>query len=254
MNEYDQILQEWKKNTDMETLLKDFFIIFSYHSGAIENPEIAYGTVMKIFKENRIENFTGNVRTIYEIWNHKVCTEWLQHKIVQREPVTPELIKDMHYYLTKETYDGRRHVRGERPGEYKKHDYVVGNDQGALPEEVASEIEELCDELTDIPDRNDNIIRTAAYLHCKFENIHPFADGNGRVGRMLMNYFLLIHSHPPVVIPVGTREKYYELLDIYDSTGDISGFVEYLKEQTVLTWEIRNQNCLKLSSSPAIHL
>ena len=124
-----------------------------------------------------------------------------------------------------------------RSGEYKKHDYVVGNDQGALPEEVSSEIEELCEELQDIPDKGDNIIKTAAYLHCKFENTHPFADGNGRVGRTLMNYFLMTHEHPPIVIRNETKNEYYNALGCYDKTGELDGFVAYIKKETIETWE-----------------
>lgn len=57
-------------------------------------------------------------------------------------------------------YDERRWARGERPGQYKIHDYVIGqSDQGALPEEVPCEIEELCDEILNIPDKGENILK-----------------------------------------------------------------------------------------------
>ena len=239
---YNEIVQSWKDKEitdvlDLEVALSNFRTVFAYHSGAIENPEITYHATREIFENGKVINFTGDIRTIFEIQNQKNCYEWLKNKIIQKEPITPELIKKIHKQLTEGTYDERRYARGERPGEYKKHDYVVGNDQGALPEEVASEIEELCDELHDIPDKGDNIIKTAAYLHCKFENTHPFADGNGRVGRTLMNYYLMTHDHPPIIVRNETKDVYYKALDVYDNTGELDDFVSYMKEATIETWK-----------------
>jgi Fic family protein len=239
---YVKAVSKWKQMdiktvSDLEAVLSNFSVIFAYHSGVIENPEITYHTTREIFENGKVINFTGDVRTVFEIKNQKICYDWLKDKIIEKAIITPELIKGIHKKLTDGTYDEGRYSRGERPGEYKKHDYVVGNDQGALPEEVSSEIEELCEELQDIPDKGDNIIKTAAYLHCKFENTHPFADGNGRVGRTLMNYFLMTHEHPPIVIRNETKNEYYNALGCYDKTGELDGFVAYIKKETIETWE-----------------
>lgn len=240
-NRYKAVVDMWKQKeikdvTDLETALSNFRIIFAYHSGVIENPEITYHTTREIFENGKVVNFTGDVRTVFEIKNQKNCYDWLKNKIIEKALITPELIREIHRQLTDGTYDERRYSRGERPGEYKKHDYVVGNDQGALPEEVPFEIEELCEELQGIPDKGDNIIKTAAYLHCKFENTHPFADGNGRVGRTLMNYFLMTHDHPPIVVRNETKDEYYRALDQYDRTGELDDFVAYMKKETIVTW------------------
>ena len=249
---YYDVVDQWKKrniNTtaDLEKVLSNFSILFAYNSGAIENPEINYHTTREIFENGKIINFTGDVRTIFEIKNQKLCYDWLKIKIIQREPLTPELIKKIHKQLTSGTYDEKRYSRGERPGEYKKHDYVIGNDQGALPEEVPVEIEELCDEMQNIPDKGDNIIKAAAYLHCKFENTHPFADGNGRVGRTLMNYFLMINNYPPVVVRNQSKDEYYKALEIYDKTGELDPFVSYIKKETEITWNEPQQVKKKLN-------
>lgn len=238
---YSEIVQEWqKKRLDspaaLAQALDNFKIIFAYHSGVIENPEVSYHNTREVFENGKIVNFSGDVRTVFEIQNQKRCYDFLLPHIINKEAITPELIKTIHYMLLQGTYDERRWERGERPGEYKKHDYVVGNDQGALPEEVAGEIEELCGEISSVKDVGDNIIKTAAYIHCKFENTHPFADGNGRVGRTLMNYFLMINNHPPLVVYNETKDIYYNALDVYDRTGDIAPFVDYMKAGTESTW------------------
>lgn len=243
-NNYCNIIWKWKKKniqtkSDLAQSLTNYRIVFAYNSGVIENPEITYHNTREIFENGKVINFTGNLRTIYEIENQKKCYDFMLEKIINKEPITKELILEIHEKLTKGTYDEVRWERGERPGTFKVHDYYVADEQGALPEEVPGEIEELCEELADIPDRGENILKAAAYIHCKFENIHPFADGNGRVGRTLMNYFLMIHDYPPLVVFNETKDKYYAALSHYDKTGDVSKFTDYMKTAMEKTWDIK---------------
>lgn len=241
--DYQKIVEKWQQKQistadDLKQCLSSYKIIFAYNSGAIENPEITYHNTREVFENGKVINFTGELRTLYEIENQKKCFNYMIEKIVAREPITESLILDIHKQLTSGTYDETRWGKGERPGTFKVHDYCVANEQGALPEEVPGEIKELCEELQEIPVRGDNIFKAAAYLHCKFENIHPFADGNGRVGRTLMNYFLMIHDYPPIVVYNETKDKYYKALGHYDRTGDVSPFVGYMKESMEQTWEV----------------
>lgn len=123
--------------------------------------------------------------------------------------------------LTQNTYDTRRWQLGERPGEYKHHDYVTGKEEiGAAPEDVPEEVSELLSELLEVS--NQNALTAAAYFHAKLENIHPFADGNGRTGRLAMNYFLVMHNHPPVIIHEEDRKTYYDALEAWDSEQDLA--------------------------------
>ena len=184
---YVDIIKKWKeKKIDsiekLDQQLSNFRIIFAYNSGAIENSQITYHDTREIFENGKVVNFSGDTRTIFEIENQRKCYNYLAPKIINKDPITSDFVKNVHYQLMQGAYDERRWAMGERPGQYKIHDYVIGqSDQGALPEEVPSEIEELCDEILNIPDKGENILKTAAYIHCKFENIHAFADGNGRV-------------------------------------------------------------------------
>ena len=144
-------------------------------------------------------SYTGDLRTLFEIRNAKDANELFLQAFRDRRPLDESLVKEFQRRLTLNTYDTRRYQLGERPGEYKHHDYGTGkNEIGASPEDVADEIHELLDELLDIP--AGKLLRAAAYYHLKFANIHPFADGNGRTGRLTMNYFLVMNGHPPVTI------------------------------------------------------
>ena len=85
--------------------------------------------------------------------------------------------------------------------------------------------------------KDENVLVAAAYFHSKFENIHPFADGNGRTGRLLMNYLLIVHNHPPIIIHEEDRNVYYKALEAWDTKQDLNPLIKFLKHQTVKTWE-----------------
>ena len=138
--------------------------------------------------------------------------------------------------MTHGTYDARRWQLGERPGEYKRHDYVTGQAEvGAAPEDVAEEMRELLEELQDVSP--ENVLTAAAYFHAKLENIHAFADGNGRTGRLAMNYLLVLHGHPPIIIHEEDRKEYYAALEAWDVQQDLAPLRIFLKSQTEKTWE-----------------
>ena len=88
----------------------------------------------------------------------------------------------------------------------------------------------------------------AAYLHLRFETIHPFADGNGRVGRTLINYYLMTHDHPPLVLYEEDKKTYYMALAAYDKTEEIDDLIAFLKEQLIKTWTPADRPERSLSS------
>ena len=109
------------------------------------------------------------------------------------------------------------------------------NETGASPDEVHEEMSELLFELYDIPD--EKALTAAAYFHAKFENIHPFSDGNGRVGRIVMNYILILHNHPPIIIFEEDRKEYYTALEVWDERQELLPLISVLEKQTVKTWD-----------------
>lgn len=242
MDKYAAIREMWRNFniSDIEMLdekLGNYRILFAYNSGKIENAEISYHDTREIFENGKVLNFTGDPRSIFETQNQKLCYEFLLDKIIKKQPLSINLIKEVHAILTAGTYDERRFITNEeRPGEFKKHDYIVGRSEVGYPPEIVEEaLSTLIDEINEY-DGND-ILKAAAYFHLKFEYAHPFADGNGRVGRTLMNYYLMIKGEPPVIIYEEDKDKYYAALDIYDRKEDIDTMYEFLKDQTVKTWE-----------------
>ena len=236
---YSEIVASWQNKvvTNREELmakLQNFRIVFAYNSNKIENPETTYHNTREIFENGKVINFTGDIRTIFEIQNQKECFDFLADKILNREPITKELILQTHEKLMKGCYDETRYLKGERPESFKKHEYVIGDDVGELPENVENEIDFLCNELKE--NEGKDPLKIATYLHLNFEQIHPFADGNGRLGRTLLNYYLMIHDYPPTIIYNEDKDVYYMALEVFDRTGQINGFEKFLQEQTEKTW------------------
>ncbi len=242
MDQYRQAVELWQSYKitsaqDLDKYLDSFRILFAFHSGKIENEEITYHDTREIFENGQVVSFTGSPRALFEQQNQKLCYELLKEKIVQKEPLSIQLVKEIHRVLTGGTYDERRYIANEeRPGEFKKHDYVTGiHEVGSAVADVEKDMEELIAEVNeyDGPD----ILKAVAYLHARFEYIHPFADGNGRVGRTLMNYYLMIHHHPPLIVYDEDKRLYYECLQKYDETEDLNSLYEFFKYETEKTWK-----------------
>lgn len=238
---YESILDFWKKQNiknanELASVLSSYSVNFAYNSGKIENDEITYHDTREVFDKDGVTSYTGSTKTLFEIQNSKAAYERMLSAFDDKQIVDEKFLKEIQMILTNGTYDERRYQIGERPGEYKHHDYVTGkNEVGASAEDVQDEVCELLDELTDIDDKN--ALVAAAYFHAKFENIHPFSDGNGRAGRLLMNYILLIHNHPPITIYEEDRKDYYNALEKFDEELELNSLIDFLKSQLVKTWE-----------------
>ena len=242
MNLYEDIIDWWSKKkietvNDLDLLLSNFRILFAYHSGKLENPNISYHTTREIFEDGMVQHFRGDPRSLFEIQNQKLCYDFLAPKIVMREPLSMSLLLECHGILLAGCYDVRRFlVNGERPGTFKKHDYVVGiTEAGSDVEDVESDMSSLIDEANSDA-AVQNVLKAGAYFHVNFENIHPFADGNGRVGRTLLNYWFLINRHPPVIIFDEDRESYYNAFEEFDRNLTLVPMVDFLRHEVEKTW------------------
>ena len=241
MLQYNRVVNLWQSwniqsTSDIDKYLDNFRILFAYHSGKIENDSVTYHDTREIFENGKVISYTGSPRAIFEQQNQKLCYEVLKDKIAAKEPLSIDLICEMHRILTSGTYDERRYIeKGERPGEFKKHDYVTGiNEVGSSPEDVEADLSELLDEINEIG--KSAPLKAGAYLHARFEYIHPFADGNGRVGRTLLNYWLMINNYPPTIIYEEDKKDYYEALRLYDENEELKPLAEFLEAQTIKTW------------------
>jgi Fic family protein len=242
MEQYGRAVALWQSYkimvaADLDQYLDSFRILFAFHSGRIENAAVTYHDTREIFENGRVVNYSGSPRALFEQQNQKLCYEVLKTKIIKQEPLSVELVKEIHQVLTTGAYDESRYIENnERPGEFKKHDYVTGvNEVGSAAADVESDLTELIAEVNEYV--GSDVLKVAAYFHARFEYIHPFADGNGRVGRTLLNYYLMTHNHPPLIVYDEDKRSYYECLQRYDEAEVIDQLHEFLKRETAKTWE-----------------
>lgn len=254
---YKDTVNYWYKHKkdsedDYLRLLNKFWLLQTYSSNNIESGNLNYNITRAVFDDSEITADKIFAKDIVEANNSRIVRSKIISSLMNSEVITPEFIKRIHKTYMYGLYSNTRLSKGERPGIFKIGDYCVGlTSEGSLPENVDSDITELCDEVSSVDEFK--VLETAAYFHLKFEVIHPFADGNGRVGRLLMNYLLMLSNHPPVNIFKEDKETYYMALEVFDRTGEISGFVRFLQEQCVKTWEDVIKSQRKTSLSDAVY-
>jgi Fic family protein len=243
MSDYEKIVKMWRgfkirSEADLAAHLDSFRVLFAYNSNKIENGNTTYEDTYEVFEHDRVINYTGDTRTIVELKNQKRVFLHILEAFGSRMPIDEAFVRGLQFIITEGTYDESRLKRGEHPGEYKKHHYVVGESEtGAAPETVKDELVELLNDLNSTSFEDDKLLMATAYLHAKFENIHPFSDGNGRTGRILMNYFLIRNDHPPITIYDENRLRYYAALEAFHTAQDLCPLRELLEAQAVKTWE-----------------
>ena len=236
----------YRNRDELDAALTDFRILFAYHSNRIENEDTDYHDTRDVFENGKVYGYTGDPRTLFEIQNQRDCYYLLLDRIVAKEPLSISLIREIHFELTKGTYDARRYiVNGERPGEFKHHDYVTGRHEvGSYPEDVEHDLQELISEIID--NEGKDVLTIAAYFHACFENIHPFADGNGRIGRTLLNYYLLTHNVSPVIIYEEDRKEYYKSLERFDTDADLQPLKDFIVREQEKTWTRERRKAVSL--------
>ena len=241
--EYLRIKEKWRfiksdDATQRGALTESFRILFAYHSGKIENQAITYHNTRDIFENGNVKSYTGDVCSLFEIQNLRACQAFLAQQANEARPIDEVLLLETHQLLTQGTYDEHRWQQGERPGAYKQGDYVVGVSDTGLPScEVPFAVAELLEEIQVC--NQDNALTVAAYFHASLEAIHPFTDGNGRVGRALLNYLLDTNGHPPIIVYNEDKMAYFAALQAWDSDNDLEPMKQFLIAETVKTWHDR---------------
>ena len=238
---YELVCSKWRERKivsrdDLAAALVEYRVYFAYNSNRIENPDITYHDTREVFENGNAVSYSGDVRALFEIQNQKECHEFMLDAWSERRALDVDFLLETHEVLTKGTYDEHRWRQGERPGAFKRHDYVVGaKETGAPAEDTEREARSLLEQLHQATESN--ILTVGAFFHGVFESIHPFADGNGRVGRTLLNYLFLLFNHPPLIVYDEDKLAYYGALEAWDSEANLDPLKTFLMAETVRTWQ-----------------
>jgi Fic family protein len=224
----------------LDSHLNSFRVRFAYNNAKIENPEVTYNTAREIFEDGRIKAFRGIPETLTGVSNQRKCYTFLLPKIIAKVPMSVELIKTVHEITTMGTYSDRLFFElGERPGKCKKNDFMTGsNNVGSLSENIETDLTVLLGEIVGNSNLSEpeKVMKAATYFHMRFETVHPFADGNDRVAHTMMNYFLMTHNHPPLIVHDEDREEYNTALEHFGEDENIEPLFEFLMHQLNKSW------------------
>ena len=210
-------------DTFTQDYLDDILVRLAHHSAGIEGNTISLPATVSIIVNGTLPmSGKATVREFYEIENHKQAFENMLSHLLNEDPLTVTIIKDIHADLT----DRLQYDRGQ----FKKNEnMIIGAEfQTASPAETPSLMVQLVDNLEyrlDSARSDEEKLIAILDTHIQFERIHPFSDGNGRTGRMTLNYSLLQQGFPPLIIEKETKAQYIEFL----GNQDVDGFVQFAK-------------------------
>jgi len=199
--------------------LEDFITRSTYHSNAIEGSTLTYAeTYAILFNDNSFKINNKEPREIYEAINHKRAMNILFDKLESEDgTLTEAFIKEMNEVINQDIKD----TKG-----YRSVSVIIRGSEHLppKPEEVNNLMMYFVYNYNH--DENEDIFYKIAQYHLEFESIHPFEDGNGRCGRLLINFELLKNDIAPIVILKEDRSKYFEFL----RNRDVEGLAKFLKE------------------------
>jgi Fic family protein len=205
---------------------KAFTEEFTYHTNAIEGSTISRKEVGQVLADQQWPE-----KSKEEIAETLGVAEAVKHLRQTKDPISLELIKGLHRIVFKNSkpFSGEtRQKSGAEVSVVDAHGRVVH--RGAQASQVDTLLRKLVRWYRDNADKYPPFV-LAAVVHNQFETIHPFQDGNGRVGRLLLINILLKHKLPPLNIELENRKEYYDALRAYQTTGNIRPTLELMLKE-----------------------
>jgi Fic family protein len=198
------ILQEEKRSRYSGGIYHKTQIDLTYNSNHIEGSRLTHDQTRYIFETNTIgvQDEALNIDDVIETVNHFRCIDLMIDRA--NEVLSEKFIKELHFTLKSGTSDSRKEWFAV--GNYKKMPNEVGGMETALPEEVADKMKNL---LIEYRNKKEKTFDDILDFHVKFERIHPFQDGNGRVGRLIMFKECLKYNIVPFIIDESLKMYYY---------------------------------------------
>lgn len=200
----------------------------AYNSNRIEGSTLNEDQTAALFEEGFLPptEDTYKAKDIEEMNGHFLM---FNHMLVTiEEPLSEKLVKAFHYELKAGVFEDR--ANGYAIGDYKKRPNFVGNIKTAMPEDVGKQMSSLIEWYHSVRDKN---LETISALHAKYESIHPFQDGNGRTGRIIMFRECLKNNITPFIVQNDNRAVYITALRQAQTEEDYTRLVKYFKsEQT----------------------
>ncbi|HFI0237164.1 TPA: Fic family protein [Streptococcus suis] len=220
--------------TYSQDYLDDLLVRMAYHSSGIEGNTISLPETVSIILESTLPGKHKSIREFYEIENHKQAFQALLFALDNEEELSLGLVKDIHALLM----DRLQHDRGQ----FKSvQNAIIGATfKTASPEETPFLMQQWVDNANyrlGLPLEIAELLEVLADVHIQFERIHPFSDGNGRTGRLILMFQSMLKLGAPVLISKEDRALYMELL----AEQDVAGLSQLLQRSLEFEQERKTQ-------------
>ena len=209
---------------ELARLNEEFAVEYTYNSNAIEGNTLTLRETSLVLQGVTVDK--KPLKDHLEAIGHKEAFDFVCSLVKENKPITESLIKQVHSFVLADSPMDR--------GIYRR---VPVRILGSLhlppqPYAIAPKMERLLD---DYNNDSSDVITKLAKFHIEFEGIHPFIDGNGRTGRLIVNLEFMKAGYPPIDIKYTDRTRYYDAFDSYHSQGNLTPmkmlFAEYLSER-----------------------
>ena len=215
---------KFKNKEYPEEYIDDILVRLAHHSTAIEGNTISLADTVSILLDDKVFDSKGqgvSLREIQEVLNHKLAFAYILDAYQNHLPISTKRIRDIHYLLNDHLLYDRGHYK-------QSENQILGAEfNTASPHQVPMLMEQLVNNyLYRITDELsiERKIEAMSEMHIQFERIHPFTDGNGRTGRMILNYLLLSEQQPFLIIQKEERPEYFHYL----ANQEVSGFTKFV--------------------------
>ncbi len=216
---------------ELERLNEEFIVEYTYNSNAIEGNTLTLRETDLVLKGLTIDK--RPLKDHMEAVGHKEAFEFVIELVKDNVTISERIIKQIHYLVLADKKEDR--------GVYRRIPvHIMGAyHEPVQPYLIEPKMEQL---LHDFAENNEHIVTKLARFHIEFEGIHPFIDGNGRTGRLLVNLELMKAGYPPIDIKFTDRIAYYDAFDEYHVKHNLSAmenlFAGYINSRLELYLKI----------------
>lgn len=208
---------------------------FVYNSNLLSGMRVDYYVTKAVLHNDDIPGYIGKFDYLVAIHNFEILFQNMWKDLLNGRQVGLEMIQEYHSILMNGLSKNSEDI-----GAFRKDNYPCSRICNAVEEKDIIDLlqDSLALSMHKYDDKTDTRISKAFEAAISIERIKPFRDGNGRIARVIMNYFLLASGLPPVIIYNSKSNIYFDLIKNY-SKGDKSSGIDFIKDCTILTWESR---------------